>query len=349
MNGKPIQYIFFALSCLIILSGGCAKPIGNLSVYTETPDKFPPRKDGEIDVIYLGAGGYIFRHGKNALMTAPSITNPSILELGFTTIKTDEKLVDQFLPPSDDVEIILVGHSHYDHLMDVSYAMKKHAKNATVYGSKTMGHIMAATEIDKSRIKTIANNNPLPFKPHEWIYNETKALRFMAIESEHAPHIAGIKLLPETPYNEDLKKPPIRARDWHEGETYAYLIDFLNSKGEVVFRVHYQDAASNYPLGAIPDSLADKERQVDLAILCVAAFNQVKGYPEGIIKQTRAKNLILGHWEDFFRGQERPVKILRGLNMNKFLNRLDAVRASDSQRYIPLPFTQMRFVVDEKN
>jgi len=45
--------------------------------------------------------------------------------------------------------------------------------------------------------------------------------------------------------------------------------------------------------------------------------------------------------------RKKPVKILRELDMDKSLSQLNGVRPSDSQRYIALPFAQMRFAVDE--
>jgi L-ascorbate metabolism protein UlaG (beta-lactamase superfamily) len=40
--------------------------------------------------------------------------------------------------------MLLVGHAHYDHLLDVPRILQTHAPQAKVYGSKTMGHILAA-------------------------------------------------------------------------------------------------------------------------------------------------------------------------------------------------------------
>ncbi len=302
-----------------------------------------------IGVQYLGVGGYLFRYGKSALMTAPSITNPGLWKIAtLTRLKTDEELADRLLPPVEDVEIILVGHAHYDHLLDVPYIMEKHARKATAYGSKTMGHIMAAV-VDKSRIVTVDTHAAKGKIPGQWIYNQDRTIRFMAIESEHAPHFAGIKLLPKGPYDKDLKRLPRTVFGWVEGQTYAYLIDFLDERGGIAFRVHYQDAASNPPLGFVPELPAHEQKRADLAILCVASFAQVTDYPEGIIRNIQPKNILLGHWEDFFRNQKRPVKALRTTNVRGFIKRLDSVIPADSRWFMPMPFTQMWFPLVEKN
>ncbi len=337
------------LTCLNLAFSGCSVSMGQLPVYTGEPAKFPLKEDGEnlVHVQYLGVGGYLFRYGKSALMTAPSITNPGLLKIAtLTRLKTDEELVDRLLPFVEDLEMILVGHSHYDHLLDVPYVMQRHAKKAVVYGSKTMGHIVAAA-VDRSRIVTVDRYAAKGRIAGQWLYNRNRTIRFMAIESMHAPHFAGIKLLPEGTYRKDLKHLPRTVFGWMEGQTYAYLIDFLTEQGGIAFRIHYQDAASAPPFGFVPELPANDRKRVDLAILCVASFTQVKEYPEGIVKEIQPKNIILGHWEDFFRNQKRPVKVLRTTNVRCFVKRLESVIPGDSRWFMPEPFTQMRFPVDE--
>ncbi len=346
MPFKITQYTLMILIGLGMLNG-CATSIKHLPVYTG--ESVVPLLKGDeqkfINIQYLGVGGYLFRYGKSALITAPMFTNPSLFKLAsLTRLKTNEVLVDRLLPSVEDVEIILVGHSHYDHLMDVPYIMKKHAKKSVVYGSKTMGHIMAAS-VDKSRTVTVGKCAAKGKTPGQWIYNQERTSRFMAIESEHAPHFAGMKFLPKGPYKKDLKRLPRTVFGWVEGETYAYLVDFLDEHGDVAFRVHYQDAASTPPLGFIPDLPPNDQKRVDLAILCVASFTQVNNYPEGIIRHIQPKHIILGHWEDFFRNQGKPVKALRATNVGNFIKRLEAVLPEDLKWFLPNPFTQMRFPV----
>ncbi len=344
-----LRYVLVIIKGLCILLSGCATSIGKLPVYKGEPDTFHPGEQGQkvIHVQYLGVGGYLFRYGNNALMTAPSITNPSLLKLvTFTRLKADEGLIDRLLPEVEDVEIILVGHSHYDHLLDVPYIMEKHAKNSVVYGSQTMEHILAAA-VDKTRIVNIGKYAAKGKVPGQWIYNKDRTIRFMAIESEHAPHFAGMKLLPKGHYDKDLKYLPRTVFGWVEGRTYAYLIDFLDETGDIEFRIHYQDTASTPPIGFPPDLPINEQKRVDLAILCVASFNQVNNYPEGIIKNIQPKNIILGHWEDFFRNQKRPVRALRTTNVGVFIKRLESVMPTDTQWFMPLPFAHMHFPLEK--
>ncbi len=78
---------------------------------------------------------------------------------------------------------------------------------------------------------------------------------------------------------------PKRASGWLEGQTLAYLIDFLGADGKTVeFRIHYQDAASERMLGYPPPlDMLDDKRPVDLALVCMPGFNEVDNYPEAFI------------------------------------------------------------------
>ncbi|MCK4579358.1 MAG: hypothetical protein KAU50_11250, partial [Candidatus Marinimicrobia bacterium] len=71
-----------------------------------------------IQVMYLGTEGFLFRRGDAAIMGAPFYTNPGVLQVGLGWISPDTALIDWLhpRPPEIDLEAILVGHAHYDHL-----------------------------------------------------------------------------------------------------------------------------------------------------------------------------------------------------------------------------------------
>jgi hypothetical protein len=90
-----------------------------------------------------------------------------------------------------------------------------------------------------------------------------------------------------------------KRKQWKEGCTYAYLIDFLEGQ-HVAYRLYIQTSASDYPMGRPPKRLLD-QRGVDAAFLCVASSNYVKRkYPKKILEDLQAKKIVWIHWEDFF-------------------------------------------------
>ena len=113
--------------------------------------------------------------------------------------------------------------------------------------------------------------------------------------------------------------------------------DFLDPDGSVAFRIHYQDAASNAPLGYPPTLHGDAERSADVAILCAASFSQVKGYPEGILRAVDARYIVLGHWENFFVSQEEPPRPVALTDVEELVARIEHVLPDSARWVLPKP------------
>jgi L-ascorbate metabolism protein UlaG (beta-lactamase superfamily) len=263
-------------------------------------------------------------------------------------IQSDPGKIDQFLPPVEDVEAILVGHAHYDHLMDIPYIAQKRAPKAQVFGSQTMKNILSAA-LPEGRLVALNSEAATFEKPGEWRYTAGKRIRFMAIRSEHAPHFFGIKLYSGEVF-EKLDRLPKRAWGWKEGQTLAYLIDFMGEGGSIDFRIHYQDAASNPPLGFPPPFEPKDQKRVDVAIVCVPGFDQVKNYPEGIIQHIKPRFVILGHWEDFFRPRTEDPEDLQVVPLTDpsvFIARMKKVLPSDANWAMPRPGSWLQLKGDK--
>ncbi len=279
-------------------------------------------------------------------MTAPFFSNPGLFRVGAGRISPDadriDAAIDKILATGerlDDVQAILVGHAHYDHLMDVPRIWRGHTPQAKIFGSLTARHILRGFDIPEDRIVTLDASAASRWMPGRWF--SVGDVRFMAIESEHAPHAFGIKLYGGE-IREDLPQPPVRATGYKEGQTFAFLIDFLDPDGSVAFRIHYQDSASNTPLGYPPTLTGDDQRSVDIAIVCAASFSQVKGYPEGILRALDPRYVVIGHWEDFFRAQEEPLRPVPMTDVAEFIERTRRALPEDSRWVLPRPHALLR-------
>ncbi len=295
-----------------------------------------------ITVQYLGVGGWLFRFGGDALLTAPFFSNPSLLDVGVGGITPDTAAIDRFLPPVGDVSAILAGHGHYDHLMDIPYVLRRHAPEARLFGSATATNLVAGDPgIAGERLVPVDGMAGDHEGMGEWIHLPGGRIRFMPLASGHAPHLFGIQL-----YRGEQTVPrdrlPETAGEWVDGLTLAYLIDFLDPEGEVVFRVHYQDAASEPPDGFPPP--LDDGIPVDLAILCPPGFQQVDRYPEGILERTAPSLVLLGHWEDFFRSRTEELRPVPTLDLVGFLARMESALPEGARWVLPVPGAAFRVV-----
>jgi hypothetical protein len=283
-----------------------------------------PRVGPPVEVTYLRTAGVLFRRGtRDVVMTAPFYSNPSLLAVGLgRPIAADADRIGRHLPWVGDAKAILVGHAHYDHLMDVPEIASRHAPAALVYGSRTAINLVSE-DLDPCRLRVVDDFAATSSKPGSWIDVQDTNVRFMPLVSEHAPHFCGhLKLFSgsvPTPRRADT------ARDWREGQTMAYLIDFLSEdRTRVEYRVHYRDSASNVPHGALPPLPPEDRHDVDLAVLCVASFDQVENYPEWAIADSNPRHVLLAHWDSFFRSPDCPLAPIPFLDTKSFVARLPA-------------------------
>ena len=344
MNGmnRIVRAELLALTCLLL--AGCTGSIAHLHPFEGTRAvacSDTPSGDA-IELTYLGVGGFLMKWNGHVILTAPFYSNPGLLQVGVGwPIAPNTTRIDAHLPPMDDVEAMLVGHAHYDHLMDAVYVAETHATHAVLYGNETMAHILASRERLRGRVVALDADAGDWWQPGRWQYVADRSIRFMALRSEHAPHFLGIKMFGGS-LDEDQDRLPRTAYGWKEGQTFAFLIDFLGADGRVRLRLHYQDAGSNPPAGFVPPPDSAAAEPVDVAVLCVASFGQVDDYPEAIVRQLQAQIVVLGHWENFFRSPDLPLEAVPLTDTKTFALRLTDALPAGARWYTPRPDATLR-------
>ncbi|MEE9161957.1 MAG: hypothetical protein V3U35_03210 [Candidatus Neomarinimicrobiota bacterium] len=297
-----------------------------------------------IQVQYLGTAGYVFRRGRYALITAPLYSNPGLLRVVFGRIAPDTVLMHPPLP-GIEVKAILIGHSHYDHLLDVPMIAADYHPQAVLYGSESARRILTVADPSLvARIKVLESELARSGQPGAWVYLADSSIRIMAIESDHGAHALRIHVM-RGEVQPGLTRAPRSAWNWREGKTAAFVIDFLGPGGEINFRIHYQDAASRFPLGAPPDFTPGDTHRVDLAILSVGAWAEVRRYPAALLDHIRPRHVILGHWENFFRSPLKPPRqILATTQLWLLIPYIKRHMPADGDWLLPLPGAVYHFL-----
>ena len=295
--------------------------------------QFTPGVEGTIDVsdgrpaivlTYLGSGGWIMRLGGEQLMAAPFFSNPSLFRTGLQAIEPDTVAIDRYMLERDvsDARVILIGHGHYDHAMDVPRVARRHATGARILTNRTTANLFGTWSGVANRIDVTNGHEGSQERVGGW-FSYGPRIRVMPLQSQHAPHFEGLTLFEGTA-DVPRKEPPRRAVEWVAGEAVAFLIDFHDEEGEVRYRIYYQDAVVAAPWGFAPDRLIE-EHPVDLAILVPATFDQVEWHPEAFIEHLRPGRVLLGHWEDFFVPMDTRTQSVRLLDVGHFERRLERV------------------------
>jgi L-ascorbate metabolism protein UlaG (beta-lactamase superfamily) len=317
----------------------------------------------QVAITYLGVAGFVIAYRGHTLLTAPEFTNPSLDSVTPSRLRffrgvapdivSDHSLVERLLPrAADDASMILVGHGHYDHLLDIPYIATRRATKATIYGSPTVRHmLMGDTTLRAEPARVVAiGADSVGSQTHagRWFYNSDSTFRIMALAADHAPTVRLFgwgPIFANAVLSADLDRLPRKAEDWKLGETYTYIIDVL-ARGDTAprFRAYFQDAPNTPPLGFPPSSALLGGRGFDVAILCVAtARNTDPPGPDDLLRALKPRYVIGSHWESFFRPQILPRMLNPASDVDAFGNSQQRVLPASTAWSLPSPRTTLRF------
>jgi hypothetical protein len=318
------------------------------------------RCDDTVEITYLGVAGFVIRRGDAIVLTGPSFTNPPldavapaffrVFRRAARPIHPDTLEIERLLPrAADSASLLLVGHGHYDHLLDVPYVATHRAVGATILGGPSVRHMLMGDStlrahpervvaIDSADAGTVG-------RPGRWYYSRDSSVRVMALVADHAPTLRlfrGGPIFAEGVVREDMAALPKRAGDWKLGEPYSFLIDFMAAdRRSSLFRVYFQDAPNTPPLGFPPRAtLAGKG--VDDALLCVATSRNVPHAPDSLLAVIRPRYVIAGHWESFFRQQTLPLELNPASDVDAFMTVLSNLLPAEAGWVMPIPRTTVR-------
>jgi L-ascorbate metabolism protein UlaG (beta-lactamase superfamily) len=328
-----LRRVLLAVAAIAMLGGCGGTPVTGIRVYL--PED-APAAGRHVELHYLGNGGWIIRRDADVIATAPFVSNPVGVRV-YLPATADTDRIAALVPQMPDVRIMLIGHGHYDHAMDVPFVLEKHAPRAVLYGSETVKHLLAGVA-PKDRLVPVSRDAAVGERAGKWLPDPpVPRVRFMPLQSTHAPHLLGvIKLVWWGHLTEDRARPPSIPARWPEGEVLAFLIDFLREDGSVEFRIYYQDTASKRGTGIVPALAGRDAADVDVAILCVGGSGQVEDSPQHIVRQVKPRRVIGGHWEDFvFRTRDEPAVPVFGTSLEDFVAKVH--RVAKVPVYIPEP------------
>ena len=298
---KTIITVVVSVICALVLLAGCASPMPKSSgkPMVWPVEKGHPYFHSVLQMRWLGTSAYLIQLGDVAILTDPFFTYQPLPVVLCGEVRSDPDKVAKKLSGLAVADAMFVGHSHYDHMLDLIGTIRHTGwRDVPVYGSHTLRNIMCGygEEVRNWRCA----------RPGAGWQHVVPGLEFMALRAEHAPHFrfGDISLaLYDGRVDECLPEPPRRAGEFKVGDTYAYLFRLSNHHVEGLrpdqrrsFTVYMAGAASNFPIG-LPD---EAERGVDVAILCVPAWRNVSGYPGRFIDWLRPRHVVLSHYDNFF-------------------------------------------------
>ncbi|WP_309384135.1 MBL fold metallo-hydrolase [Cerasicoccus frondis] len=269
-------------------------------IYHEIVDK----RTGDYDPLkirFLGTASFIIQNKKRSIVLDPFVSRPSFPRLLFPLNCNAKFIADKF-PQAND---ILIGHSHYDHLMDAPHLCSIRS-GSRIIGGRSTALIAEALGVSRDSIIEVTG--------HETI--ECGCAQVRPIPSKHAP-VIGNKIFFDG-YVTKKPTPPLFIWDYKTGEVFDWHIKI---DGKQIVHIGSSDF--------IEEEIEKIETTpIDVVCLCAANWRHRKEeYIRMVIDKLQPKYILPCHWDNIFKpwgkGSRRPSIFFR-LGLPNLIERIHA-------------------------
>lgn len=313
-----------------------------------------------VQVQYLGCSNLFIKYENTSILIDPFFSNNKGYKVVLGKIKFNPNyfakgayFVNRFGNSFKQIDAVLVSHSHYDHLLDLAYLLEKDSLKPSVkiYGdnsTKTVINHFLNNKVFIDLGNSLQNRDSISAK-----FNVGTQISVQAIFSSHAPHIGCIKFMKGKCDSNYFKKfsnasQKIKAKKFKEGINQAYILDLKNNDS-ILFRILVKGAGCDSSTEIINEHIL-AQHPIDLAILQVASANFTHCYPQKLLLQTKPKQVLLTHWEDFFMPYApQKIKTVRATNFDYFFKQVKSNNSAWQDHNLkdffvmPRPGTMIRY------
>jgi L-ascorbate metabolism protein UlaG (beta-lactamase superfamily) len=262
------------------------------------PDAFSRRGEADgLRVQWLGAAGFALEHRGWTLLVDPYVTRAPLARCLLAPLLPDVAAIRRHMPRAN---AIVVGHTHFDHALDVPEIAKR--TGARVFGSRSASALCLAAGVPADRVEVVEREAGCPPAEHEV---GPFALRF--VPSAHSRLVLG-----RVPFPGDIadcSDIPMRAHRYRCGHVFGVEI-------RVAGRVLYHMGSAELVDAAAP------MKHIDMLLLCVAGWTASRDLPERIAHHVAPGAILLSHWDNFLRPLHAPALELPAMEMPRLVDRL---------------------------
>lgn len=255
---------------------------------TRYDDRFDvPAARGAFGATFLGVSSVLLDDGETAVLTDGFFSRPPMAKVLLGRLSPDEARIDAVLRRAgiDRLAVVAPVHTHYDHAMDSPAVVRR--TGGVLAGGTSSANLGRGAGLAEDRILTVTPGRPETFGGFTLTW----------IESEHCPpdRFPGTIDEPVT--------PPVSTKAYRCGEAWSILVEHTSGRTALV-----QGSA-----GFRPGALAG--RTADVAYLGVGQLGlqdqaYLRTYWAETVEATGAREVVLLHWDDFFRPLDEPLRAL---------------------------------------
>jgi L-ascorbate metabolism protein UlaG (beta-lactamase superfamily) len=244
-------------------------------------------------VRWLGTAGHVVASRTTTLLIDPFLTRPTPRQL-LGKIPPDTSLHARWLP--DRVDAVLLGHSHYDHLLDAPSIAKRYA--ARFVGSATSASFARAGGVPEERIEVVPP--------------EGRTLEIGDFTITFVPSLHGRILFGKVPLPGEVRSPPALPAtflDYLMGGAFGILMQ----SGE---RSLYHNGSADLIDAGLEGKAAD------VLLVGLAGRRGTRDYLRRLTSLLSPQVVIPTHHDAFFGPLELGERLLPGIDMDGFYSEI---------------------------
>lgn len=278
----------------------------------------------QVKLSFLGTSGFILEHHGKQLVMDPFFSNPNLLSTTFGRVPFPA--LSPYLDSNlyQHISLVTISHGHYDHCLDIRQFLKPGMGTTVVADRGILNQLDPVWQEDQVQTRPAAD---------AWIYDADSSFRVYTLPSTHSPHIGNITLMSGT-YNTPLHELPAKLWNWKLCACNSYLVDVLDS-GRIVYRALMCTGNMN-PEGRERLKSLCKEHHTDIMMSIFWKREQCWDNLIALHAIAKPKDILLHHWNNFFRSNHKRMQYLRPSDLPQVLNDLEK---QGIPAKIMLPFT----------
>lgn len=261
---------------------------------TESTDNGAARRvtGGEIGVRWLGTAAFEICCDGTTILIDPYLTRVGFWRFQRGLLETDPARVDAV--GLDAADAIIVGHSHFDHLLDVPYVAAK--TGAVVYGSQSTANVLRAAAIPPEQIIICEGRSVFEVGP----------FRVTLVPSQHSRFSLGGKVPFAGAIPADCRLP-MKASGYRVGDVFSIAVE---AHGRCLYHMGTADLVEE----------AIEHDDVDVLLMGIVARHATKDYVSRVFRRLKPTVVVPMHYDRFFRALDRPMKLVPFLRFARFVD-----------------------------
>lgn len=246
-----------------------------------------------LSIQWLGTAGFALGYENTTVLIDPYVSRKDLATtLRSSSLTSDTDLVGHVVGRADAV---LVGHTHFDHAVDVATIVRQHG--CTVYGSRSLRNLMGLHSLAEQAVVVEAHRR-----------YEIGPFTVSFTPSEHSKLLFGLKVPSEGELTCD-SLDRLGSGRYRCGQTYGITI-------EVAGQVLYHQGSANL----IDDEV--RTHDVDVFLCGIAGRMYTSDFVGRAVRALRPRMVVAHHHDDFFRPLGDSMGFSFNVNLGGFVEDL---------------------------